>query len=72
MIATNFGGGASGCPWIIKDPETERYQAVGVTSGHAKLRYVRGEPNLATLTSPFFGSRMFSELNDSPVFHDFG
>ncbi|NNE01465.1 MAG: glutamyl endopeptidase, partial [Pirellulaceae bacterium] len=47
------------------------YQAVGVTSGHAKLRYVRGEPNLATLTSPYFGNRMFSALNDQSVFHDF-
>jgi hypothetical protein len=71
VIATSFGGGASGAPWIVKDPETDEYQAVGVTSGHAKLRYVRGEPNLATLTSPYFGSRMFNALNDHAIFHDF-
>lgn len=72
VIATDFGGGASGCPWIVKDPDTQKYSAVGVTSGHAKLRYVRGEPNLASLTSPYFGHRMFSSLNENAVFHDFG
>ena len=72
VVATDFGGGASGCPWIIKNPKTGEYQAIGVTSGHAKLRYLRGEPNLASLTSPYFGHRMFSALNDNAVFHDFG
>lgn len=72
VLATDFGGGASGCPWIVKDPETRKYHAIGVTSGHAKLRYLRGEPNLASLTSPYFGHRMFSSLNDNAVFHDFG
>ncbi len=72
VLATDFGGGASGCPWIIKDTETGEYRAVGVTSGHAKLRYLRGEPNLASLTSPYFSHRMFSHLNDNAVFHDFG
>ena len=70
-MATNFGGGASGCPWLISDADTGQYSAVGVTSGHAKLRYVRGEPNLMSLTSPFFGARMFDRLNDNPIFHDF-
>ena len=71
VMATDFGAGASGCPWLIKDAETSQFSAVGVTSGHAKLRYTRGEPNLLSLTSPFFGSRMFDRLNDDPVFHDF-
>ncbi len=70
-MATNFGAGASGCPWLIKDTNTGQYAAVGVTSGHAKLRYVRGEPNLMSLTSPFFGPRMFDRLNDDSIFHDF-
>jgi V8-like Glu-specific endopeptidase len=72
VVATDFGGGASGCPWIAKDPETRKYHAIGVTSGHAKLRYLRGEPNLASLTSPYFGHRMFRSLGDNAVFHDFG
>lgn len=70
-MATNFGAGSSGCPWLIKDTHTGHYVAVGATSGHAKLRYVRGEPSLMSLTSPFFGPRMFDQLNDNPVFHDF-
>lgn len=72
VLGTDFGSGASGCPWIIKDTETGKYRAVGVTSGHAKLRYLRGEPNLASLTSPYFSHRMFSHRNDHAVFHDFG
>ena len=71
VMATNFGAGASGCPWIIKDPDSSSYVAVGVTSAHAKLRYVRGEPNLQSLTSPFFGQRMFDRLNGNPIFHEF-
>lgn len=70
-MATDFGAGASGSPWIVKSTATGQYAAVGVTSGHAKLRYVRGEPNLMSLTSPFFGDRLFDRLNDDPVFHDF-
>ena len=71
VTATNFGAGASGCPWLVKDPSTGKYVAVGLTSGHAKLRYVRGEPNLMSLASPSFGPNMFEQLNDSPIFHDF-
>ena len=51
-MATNFGAGASGCPWLVKDEKSGRLVAVGATSGHAKLRYIRGEPNLMSLTSP--------------------
>ncbi|MFK8114802.1 MAG: serine protease [Rubripirellula sp.] len=71
VVATNFGAGASGCPWLIKDPKTGSYASVGVTSAHAKLRYVRGEPNMQALTSPYFGHRMFDRLSDNPVFHEF-
>ncbi|TWT84141.1 hypothetical protein CA13_56170 [Planctomycetes bacterium CA13] len=71
VIATNFGGGASGCPWIAKDKKTDRYVAVGVTSGHAKLRYDPGEPNLMATVSPFFGPKMFAKLSDDHVFHQF-
>ena len=71
VLATDFGGGSSGCPWIYKDPDTDKLQAVGLSSGHAKLRYARGEPNLASLTSPYFGHRMFDQLNDNAVFHEF-
>jgi V8-like Glu-specific endopeptidase len=71
VMATNFGGGASGCPWLVKDPKTDKYVSVGVTSAHAKLRYLRGEPNLQALTSPYFGFRLFDRLNDNPIFHEF-
>ncbi|MGB7323369.1 MAG: glutamyl endopeptidase, partial [Rubripirellula sp.] len=51
VMATNFGGGASGCPWLVEDKAAGpgKYVAVGVTSGHAKLRYARGELNLNSL-----------------------
>lgn len=73
VMATSFGGGASGCPWVVQDPsgKSGRYVAVGVTSGHAKLRYARGEMNLSSLVSPFFGRRMFDQLADDQVFHQF-
>ena len=70
-MATSFGAGASGCPWLIQDGPSGRYLAVGVSSGHAKLSYARGQPNLMSLTSPFFGQRMFDQLNDDPAFHEF-
>ncbi len=73
VMATSFGGGASGCPWLIADPDRGQghYLAIGVTSGHAKLRYGRGELNLNSLVSPYFGPRMFAALNDDQVFHEF-
>jgi V8-like Glu-specific endopeptidase len=71
VMATDFGSGASGCPWIIRDGETGLYKAVGVTSGHAQLRYVRGEHNLASLVSPYFGENLFDKLADDAVFHEF-
>lgn len=73
VMATNFGGGASGCPWLAEDKLAGpgKYKAVGVTSGHAKLRYARGELNLNSLVSPYFGPKMFDLLNDDQVFHEF-
>lgn len=71
VVATSFGAGASGCPWLVSDPKTGGYASVGVTSAHAKLRYVRGEPNMQALTSPYFGPRLFDRLNENPVFHKF-
>ncbi len=70
-IATNFGGGASGCPWLVKEPFTGEYVAVGLTSGHAKLRYLRGESNLMSLVSPFFGLRLMGMLESDRVYHRF-
>jgi V8-like Glu-specific endopeptidase len=71
VMATDFGGGASGCPWIVRDQKSGVYKAVGVTSGHAQLRYVRGEHSLASLVSPYFGQRLFDKLADDHVFHQF-
>ncbi len=70
-MATDFGGGASGCPWLTKDPDSGETIAIGVTSGHAKLRYLRGEANLQSLVSPFFGAKLFDALADDPMYHDF-
>ena len=50
VMATDFGAGASGCPWVIQ--ESGQLKAVGVTSGHARLGYQQDEPNLMSLTSP--------------------
>ncbi|TWU60205.1 hypothetical protein Poly51_04800 [Rubripirellula tenax] len=73
VMATNFGGGASGCPWLVEDKTAGpgKYVAIGVTSGHAKLRYGRGELNLNSLVSPYFGPRMFDALDGDQVFHEF-
>ncbi len=71
VMATNFGGGSSGCPWLIQDPDTKKLVSVGVTSAHAKLHYKKGEPNLMSLISPFFGSKLFNSLSDDHVFHEF-
>ncbi len=71
VIATDFGGGASGCPWVMWDKIEERYVAVGVTSGHSKLSYVSGEPNLMATVSPYFGVRTFDRLANDHVTHEF-
>jgi hypothetical protein len=71
VMATDFGGGASGCPWVIKEPFTGELLSVGVTSGHAKLRYAEGESNLMSLVSPFFNSRLFESLETDYESHEF-
>ncbi len=70
-VATSFGGGTSGCPWLAKDPETGLWVAVGVTSGHAKLRYDPGEPNLMSLTSPLMNQNRLDRINEDSVQHEF-
>ncbi len=69
-LASDFGGGCSGCPWLLREPNG-RYVAVGASSGHARLYQVMGEPNLMSLMSPFFGPKMFSALQSDAVFHQF-
>lgn len=71
VMATNFGGGASGCPWLIRDEATQSYVAVGVTSGHAKLHYARGEHNLSSLVSPYFSEGLFDQLSEDAISHEF-
>ena len=72
VLATDFGGGASGCPWLVRDPRgREQYVAVGATSGHAKVRFEPGEPNLMATMSPIFSKRMFDTLRDDHVVHEF-
>ncbi len=70
VLASRFGGGSSGCPWLIRDKHNELV-AIGATSGHARLRQRYGEPNLMSVTSPFFGARMFDRLSEDSVFHEF-
>jgi V8-like Glu-specific endopeptidase len=69
VLASDFGGGASGCPWLTKIDGN--YVAVGITSGHAKLHYDDAELNLMSLTSPLFTQQLFDELSDNHVFHEF-
>ncbi|QDT10092.1 trypsin-like serine peptidase [Planctomycetes bacterium K23_9] len=71
VMATNFGGGSSGCPWLIQDSKTNKLVSIGVTSAHAKLRYGKGEPNLMSLISPYFGPKLFDSLSHDHVFHEF-
>ncbi|MDA8743197.1 glutamyl endopeptidase [Rubripirellula amarantea] len=71
VLATNFGGGCSGCPWLARDPSTGRWNAVGLSSGHARLHYRRGELNLMSLTSPMLTQRRMDRLVDNQVFHSF-
>ncbi|MEM9824968.1 MAG: glutamyl endopeptidase [Planctomycetota bacterium] len=68
-VATNFGAGASGGPWVWKQPDGQ-LRAVGVTSGHAKLRYVPGEHPLASLTSPLITDELIADLQDDAVLHE--
>ena len=70
-IATHFGGGASGCPWVHFDTQRQQHVAVGVTSGHARLRYDTGEPNLMSLTSALFTGRNLERLDDAFIEHTF-
>lgn len=70
-VATNFGGGASGCPWVHYDRNRQQAVAVGITSGHARLRYDPAEPNLMSLTSSLFSSRTLGRLNDDYIEHSF-
>ena len=69
VMASDFGGGASGCPWVAQIDE--RLVAVGVTSGHAKLRYAPEDMNLMSLTSPLLTDDLFDQLSDNHVFHEF-
>ena len=72
VVATDFGGGASGCPWLVRDPRgKDQYVAVGATSGHAKVRFEPGEPNLMATMSPLFSKKMFDILRDDHVVHEF-
>mgnify|MGYP003664035577 CR=1 FL=1 len=69
VVASDFGGGASGCPWLAKI--NDEYFAVGITSGHAKLRYDDADHNLMSLTSPLFTQQLFDELSDHHEYHEF-
>ncbi|SMP65672.1 hypothetical protein SAMN06265222_109120 [Neorhodopirellula lusitana] len=71
VVATHFGGGASGCPWVYYDPDKKQHVAVGLTSGHARLRYNPSEPNLMTLSSSLWTSRTLERLNNESVEHRF-
>lgn len=69
VLATDFGGGASGCPWIVvRDGQPK---AIGVTSGHGKLGYGIDEPNLMSLTSPYFGENEIEDLFNDQEYHQF-
>ena len=71
VLATDFGGGASGGPWLAQDPQTKKWTAVGLTSGHARLHYTRGELNLMSLTSPMLTQVRMDRLVHEQVFHTF-
>ncbi|WP_044300421.1 trypsin-like serine peptidase [Rhodopirellula sallentina] len=70
-FATDFGGGASGGPWVTRDPDSNRPVVVGVTSGHAKLRHDHAEPNLMSLTSALFSQRNLDRLDGDFAEHHF-
>ena len=70
VMASAMGAGASGGPWIIRTSDGA-LRAIGVTSGHAKLRHVPGEHNLASLTSPMMSRRLIDELETDAVHHTF-
>jgi hypothetical protein len=71
VLATNFGGGASGGPWLAQDPDSKQWSAVGLTSGHARLHYHRGELNLMSLTSPMITQSRLDRLESDQVTHSF-
>ena len=71
VLATNFGGGASGGPWLAQDPVTQNWSAVGLTSGHARLHYDRGELNLMSLSSPMITQARMERLESDQVTHSF-
>ena len=70
VMATSFGSGASGGPWLVPDGRGG-YAAVGVTSGHAKLRYAPGEHSLASLMSPMINDRAIDRLQSTAIHHTF-
>jgi hypothetical protein len=71
VIATNFGGGASGGPWLAQDSKTKRWFAVGLTSGHARLHYHRGELNLMSLSSPMITQTRLDRIQSDRITHQF-
>lgn len=71
VIATNFGGGASGGPWLVQDSKNQRWSAVGLTSGHARLHYHRGELNLMSLSSPMITQARMDRIQTDRVTHRF-
>ena len=71
VMATNFGGGCSGCPWLAFDRNSQSWKAVGLSSGHARLYYQRGELNLMSLTSPMITQERLDRLTDDHVTHEF-
>ena len=71
VMATNFGGGCSGCPWLVLDRTLNQWKAVGLSSGHARLHYQRGELNLMSLTSPMITQEKLDRLTNDHVSHEF-
>ena len=71
VVATNFGGGCSGCPWLALDRKSGMWKAVGLSSGHARLYYQRGELNLMSLTSPMITQERLDRLSSDHVTHEF-
>ena len=69
VLASSFGGGASGSPWLVE--HDGEYVAVGVTSGHGRLRYSPDEPNLMSLVSPLVTADLIEQLQQDAVYHEF-
>ena len=70
VVATNFGGGASGGPWLVRVGDGS-LRAVGLTSGHARVRYGRGELNLMSLQSPRVTAERWEKLQTDAVVRRF-